>query len=158
MNRLMKTGLLALAMTTGASSVALAEGPRGAGMRGVDFETLDRTGDGLLTAEDVALAAEARFAAIDTDGDGQVTEAEFLAGVAARSEERAAAMFARLDADGDGVLSRDVLEARGQRGGGFERMIERFDADGDGGLSAEEFETARAEMREHGRRGFGRNR
>lgn len=157
-------GLAALVLTGGVAAAMAADGPRGdRGMRGADFETLDRTGDGILNADDFAAAAEARFAEFDTDGNGEVTEEEFIARAEARAAERAAGMFARLDADGDGVLSRDALEARGRGNGGrMARMIERFDADGDGGLSAEEFATLRAEMRdgrgERGRHGHDRNR
>jgi len=150
MNQSMKLGLAALVFAGGMTGIASADGPRGErGMGQVDFETLDRTGDGLLTGEDFAAAADARFAELDADGDGEVTEAEFLERAGENAAERAAEMFARLDADGDGVLSRDVFEARGaDRGRGMGRMIARFDSDGDGAIDAGEFETARAEMRE----------
>lgn len=156
MKRLLITGAAALALSTALTGAAAAQN---GGPRGADFETLDRTGDGRLTAEDIVQAADARFAEIDANGDGDVTEAEFLAHAEANAATRAARIFARLDADGDGVLSRDVLEARGgKRMGGLERLIDRFDADGDGGLDEAEFETARAELRERGGPRWGRNR
>jgi len=154
MKSILTIGLAAL-LLTGGLTVAGADTPRGErGPRGLDFGTLDRTGDGLLAPDDLEATAEARFAEFDADGNGEVTEAEFITHARAQAGDRAAAMFDRLDSDGDGILSRDVLEARGGRmGAGLERMIERFDADGDGALSAEEFDTARAEMRgNHGGR------
>lgn len=150
MKQSMKLGLAALVFAGGLAGIAGADAPRGERSMGqVDFETLDRTGDGLLTGEDFAAAADARFTEFDADGDGDVTEAEFLERARENAAERAAEMFARLDADGDGVLSREVFEARGaDRGRGMGRMIARFDSDGDGAIDAGEFETARAEMRE----------
>lgn len=119
----------------------------------MNFETLDADGSGEITPEDLASLADTRFSDVDTNGDGSVSRDEFVAAHVARAEKRAAQRFERLDADGDGVLSRDVLEARGGKHRGA-RMIERFDTDGSGGVSAEEFEEARAHMRE--RRGEGR--
>ena len=149
---LMTTSLIALG-----SGAALA---RDRGGEPMSFETLDVDGSGEITAEDLAALADNRFDGFDTNGDGSVSQDEFVAAHVARAEERAAEMFARLDADGDGALSRDVLESRrgGERRGA--RMIERFDTDGSGGVSAEEFEEARAHMRERRgeRRGFGKHR
>lgn len=112
------------------------------------FEALDIDGSGEITAEDIEALRAERFAAVDTNGDGSISEAEFIAQAEARAAERAAAMFARLDADGDGALSRDVLE---RRGGPriSERMISRADTDKSGGVSAEEFEAAHERMAEH---------
>ncbi|MEM9708419.1 MAG: EF-hand domain-containing protein [Pseudomonadota bacterium] len=155
-------GLSALLVGAIAVTSVHAEGRRGFGLNDVDFSTLDATGDGILTAEDMAARATERFESFDADGNGEVTEAEFLARASANAQERATELFDRLDADGDGVLSRDAIEA--QRGGdrrvrGFERMIERFDEDGDGGLSEAEFETARETISERrgGRDGPRRN-
>ncbi len=50
---------------------------------------------------------------MDTDGDGSVSKAEFLAGAEAR--------FTKMDKNGDGVLTKDDMPARpegGRRGGG----------------------------------------
>ena len=56
---------------------------------------------------------------MDTDGDGSVSKAEFVAGAEAR--------FTKMDKNGDGVLTKDDMPARpeggrrgGRRGGGEE--------------------------------------
>ncbi|QMU56891.1 MAG: calcium-binding protein [Boseongicola sp.] len=114
----------------------------------VSFETLDVDGSGEIDMADLDALKAQRFAEIDTDSDGQVSEAEFLAHAEAKGNERATKMFSRLDADDDGFLSRDVLENRG-RGGFGERMISRADTDDSGGINAEEFEVMQERMAEH---------
>jgi EF hand len=72
-----------------------------------------------LTRAAVQAAVQARFAEVDSDRDGFVTEAEARARVEAhraerreRRGERRAARFARLDANGDGSISRAEFDAR----------------------------------------------
>jgi len=117
-----------------------------------DFETLDVDGSGEITAEDIATLRQNRFSEMDTDGNGSISEAEFVAGASAQSEERATKMFAHLDTDGDGQLGQDTLANAGKRGM-HTRMIERFDTDGSGGVSEEEFAELKKRMRgkRHGR-------
>ena len=153
--------LLASSLIAMGAGAAMAKGPGGAQM---DFETLDVDGSGEITAEDLAALKENRFGEVDTDGDGSVSQAEFVAAASARAAERASEQFTRLDADGDGTLSRDVLEGRG-RGDVGERMLSRLDADESGGISAEEFEAAKDRMAERRngndrdeKRGWGKHR
>lgn len=149
--------LLASTMVLLGAGVATAQGQRGESM---NFETLDVDGSGEITTEDLTALRDNRFAELDSNGDGVVSQEEFVAAQVARSTERATEMFERLDADGDGTLSRDVIE-NGRRGGMGERMISRFDEDESGGISAEEFEEAQArfgERRKGGRGDHGKRR
>ncbi|MEM7718234.1 MAG: EF-hand domain-containing protein [Pseudomonadota bacterium] len=121
------------------------------------FETLDVDGSGEITTEDLTTLRDQRFAEIDGNGDGSISQDEFIAAQAARTEERATRMFDRLDADGDGTLSRDVIE-NGRRGDFGERMLTRLDADNSGGISAEEFEEAQARFQDRRRGDHGKRR
>ena len=87
----------------------------------------------------------------DTDGDGRISRAEFLA--------QADARFARLDTNGDGVITADEMAARAEamreRRGGFQRadgdippssvapqgggMFDRLDANHDGKVTRDEY-------------------
>ena len=114
--------------------------------------TLIATGAILLLAGP-ALAAPKGAAALDANGDGKVTLAEFQAG-------RGGQMMERLDANKDGKLSRDEFSAMrkakakakaktkteasapatAKAGKGADRMWSRVDADNDGFLSRGEMD------------------
>ena len=158
----MENGTLKIALATAlivmGTGVAMAKGP--GGDRALPtFEELDADASGEITTEDFATLRDNRFAEMDSNGDGSVSEAEFVAAAQTKSAERAAEQFGRLDADGDGALSRDVLESRG-RGGMGERMLSRLDEDNSGGVSAEEFDAGmeRFAERRGKRKGHGRDR
>lgn len=80
-----------------------------------------------------AMHMEERFSALDSDGDGRITEAEMQA--------KRSRYFADADANADGVLDRQELEAliEARRKARMDRRFARLDANGDGGISAEEF-------------------
>ena len=79
------------------------------------FAEADANGDGSVTAAELSAFAEAEraerrerrqaemFKRLDTDGNGSVSEAEFLA--------RPDRMFERADANGDGVVTAEEREA-----------------------------------------------
>jgi len=58
------------------------------------------------------------FAAMDADGDGAVTLAEFTAFAQTRAATRAERMFTRVDADGDGMVTQAEIEAAREMHGG----------------------------------------
>ncbi|MEP6939503.1 MAG: EF-hand domain-containing protein [Rudaea sp.] len=96
---------------------------------------LDAAAKGYVTAEDFAVAAQKRFASIDTQGTGKLTFEQFSAARPGRLEHLAFAVqrtdggagaagthtgfhekfaqaaFAQLDANGDGVVTRDEFVA-----------------------------------------------
>lgn len=93
--------------------------------------------------------AQARFAALDADGDGTVSRDEVLAAAG----ERAQARFERMRPDEDGIVRR---EGRGDRGKRVAEQFSRLDTNSDGMISLEEYEAgwrARADRTEqrHGR-------
>ena len=101
-----------------------------------------------------------RVASMDSDGDGMVTQAEF---VAARpddvSEEQATSLFASFDSEDAGTLSVDALSEAMAQGPGqappgppppsdtgddtLSSLFSTLDSDGDGVVSQEEFLAAR---------------
>ncbi|MEM6887063.1 MAG: calcium-binding protein [Pseudomonadota bacterium] len=130
-------------VVTSTSLLAREQGPR----EPISFEALDTNGDGQITQQEMSATRDARFSDVDTDGDGLLSLEELEAQGAARAKTRAERMMERLDANADGALSSDELAAR-DRGG---KMFERADSNGDGAISKEEFDSARAALRERGR-------
>lgn len=84
--------------------------------------------------------AEAHMAvslqALDTDGDGMVSGAEFSEGT------RGAGLYARYDTDGDGMVSEAEFDAAN---------LSFYDTDGDGMISEAEFEGVAADFGPGGR-------
>ncbi|MFN3615719.1 MAG: EF-hand domain-containing protein, partial [Rubrimonas sp.] len=68
---------------------------------------LDRDAFAAEMAADAAARAARMFERLDRDGDGLLSAEE----LAPRRPERRAAMFDRIDADGDGVVTREEAEA-----------------------------------------------
>lgn len=77
----------------------------------------------------------------DSDGDGAVSQQEFLAAQAERAQRR----FSEMDTDGDGMLTRAELADRWARRGPM-RDFGRVDTDGDGAVSLSELQAVRPEL------------
>lgn len=72
-----------------------------------------------LNAADESKKKGGGFTGADTDGDGKVSQAEFVASVKGRLDETAAkARFAELDKNGDKSLSREEFAAGADKKGG----------------------------------------
>jgi hypothetical protein len=113
----------------------------------VQFETLDRDGDGQISREEIEEQRNDRFKDADLNGDGLLSLEEMQQNAAMRAKDRAEQMHARLDRNGDGFISAEEAEP----GPRAERRFDRLDSDGDGAISKAEFESARTRMRErHG--------
>lgn len=91
-----------------------APGAHGGHGRGGMMARADTNGDGMISRAEYMAQAEARFARMDKNGDAEhkITHADFMA--------KAEARFAKLDANGDGQISPDEMKAA------MERMHERM--------------------------------
>lgn len=129
------TSLIALAVAgTFAAGVAMAQpGPDGPGEApGAEFlaerfAEVDTNGDGVITEAEARAKAEADFAAADTDGNGSLDEDEARAAHEARREERHAAFEAAREA------------RRAGRGDGPGRGFEHVDDNDNGAIDEDEF-------------------
>lgn len=118
MNRTSLLGGLAALALLAAGGVAVAQQatnrPAAPAMRA------DADGDGRISQAEFVGRRLDRLRAADANGDGSVSVEERQAMRQARHAARADARFARLDADGDGAISRAEFDAahaaRGERG------------------------------------------
>ncbi|RMG36466.1 MAG: hypothetical protein D6725_10470 [Planctomycetota bacterium] len=111
-----------------------------------NFIRFDADADDRLTLEEwlrrgegVELTVEQQFRLRDEDGDGRLTEAEFLRPVPEKHRRGAAVTFRAADGDGDGTLS--LAEFRGRPGtrGTTSAEFDDLDIDGDGRVTLAEF-------------------
>jgi hypothetical protein len=147
MNKTIGFSLAALLLA--GSSVALAHGPgdgechggRGRGP-GAHFDQLDTNKDGSLSQAEFLAKGDARFAQADTNKDGKLTKEERQAVHQAHMKER----FAKHDKNGDGKLTKDEL------GRMPEQFQKRLDSNGDGAITQAEMAAHRGEMmKNHGK-------
>ena len=130
-------GAALIALMVAGSGAVLA---RGEG-RGHEFSALDTDGDGQITQAEIQAMADARFSSLDTDDDGTLSLEELIKGASERVAERAEKMIKRFDSNADGKLSADEMPRRGGDREG--KMFKRADADGNGSISQEEFDAMR---------------
>ena len=107
---------------------------------------LDANENGLIERNEIESAKNAKFATIDTNGDGGLSMDELYAYREAKRVERRARRFARQDVNGDGLIGPEEFQSR--RMSRFDRM----DLDGDGQITAEHWASQRNGDRRHGRR------
>lgn len=112
-----------------------------------DFATVDTDGDGQITEAEMTAFRAAKMAEVDQDKDGFVSADEMRAEMLARIEARLGQMVAhrmeKQDQNGDGKLGPDEF-GPGERA---DKMFDRADENGDGKLSKAEVEAMQAHMR-----------
>lgn len=105
---------------------------------GVQFEDLDKDGNGYLSSTELqgasGAAADASSATIDTDQDGQVSRDEFIAHQERSEMTNSASSMASSDQVG-GAASSDPT-------GGSDMSFDSLDQNGNGYLSEDEFQSA----------------
>ena len=95
------------------------------------------TTKGGVTLQQFVMRHEKKMLAADTDGDGKVSKAEFIAAAKAGKGD-SAKRFAKLDRNGDGMLDKSEIDAM------LTKRFAKLDANGDGLASAEERAAAHA--------------
>ncbi|WP_293976074.1 signal transduction protein [Sphingomonas sp.] len=98
-----------------------------------------------MTLDQFRAAARPRMMALDSNGDGRISEKEFEARPGApkatgRRAKLAGRIFGRLDTNDDGALDSGEMDAM------LAKRFERMDTDGNGTLSAAEREAARGRL------------
>jgi Ca2+-binding EF-hand superfamily protein len=113
------------------------------------FAAVDADQDGTVSAEEAAEQADAVFAAMDANGDDQLTLEEFLAvdmgmgpgvnrpAMAARREARREARYKSFDADADGTVTHEEFLSQHQK------RFAGADRNGDGRTDPYEFRMMR---------------
>lgn len=147
MKTALSTLTLAAMIAAGLSTSALADrGPRHM-MPMIDFYAIDTNKDGKITQDEIAAHHKARISEADTSADGKLSPGELVVmhqkARAARELDRVSEMIEQFDDDKDGFLS----EAEMPKGPESGRMFDRVDTDGDGAISREEMEAVGEKLR-----------
>lgn len=126
----------------------------------------DANKDGVITREEVSAAKKARFATIDTNGDGALSidemkvhhdevmakretkmkekMSEKMAGMKEKKQSRMNEHFAKMDKDGDGTLTFDEFGHAGEKD-----MFARMDSNGDGRITEDERKAGGKKIHKH---------
>ena len=140
-----------------ASLIALAAAPAfagadhgGHGKHGGWFKALDTDGDGKISQAEFDAAKADRFAKADADGDGKVTADEMKQAFERKHEERMKKHEARMEEhfkalDTDG----DGAVSEAEMQAHHVQMFSKLDADGDGFVSEEELKAHKKSHMEH---------
>ena len=146
-------GMMMRADTNGDGNISRAEFTAQAEAR---FARMDKNGDGFITADEMSgrsgRGPGGGLMAADTDQDGKISRAEFMA----QSSER----FAKLDTNGDGQISGDEMKAMMERMREGRRMGGRRGMGGEAAGAmmppAASRRRGRPDGRHHGHHGAGR--
>ena len=111
----------------------------------------DLNQDGQVTKAEFTQAAESRFYAADIDNDGFLTQEEHKTHREAERQNRKDQHFTKTDTNGDGLLSRDEVNAAGDKRKAHketrrQKFMEKYDTNLDGTLSDAERTVMKAEL------------
>jgi hypothetical protein len=146
MKRPMTYALIVAAVVGAGASLSHAPVAYGGGLQGGRghgdrmMHRLDLNGDGGISAVEASVVGAVRFLRFDTDGDGEITEAEMWVRIQRRIDERVTKRFAIMDRNGDGRLERAEFDETGTA------HFVRMDTDGDGRVSRDELRARRHRM------------
>jgi len=151
MNKSSIISAAAITITLGAASAATAQGPAQGDRPNHHVERFmmiyDTNGDGTVGQAEVAAEQTRLFGAVDVDGDGKLSVAEFRRRGRLIMRAGGATLFDMLDVNGDQQVTAEELH------GPKARWLKRYNTDGVEGLGAEELAAAlrSRERRHHGR-------
>lgn len=143
----MKTLVIGGLVALAVGGVAMAQD----GQRGP--RAADTDGDGRISQAEFVAGALQRFDSRDANRDGTATAEEARAAMEAHRAERRAGAFARLDTNSDGMISRTEFDARAEHRGegegrrGGGRGDRGHRGHGGGGIEADGVTRAEAETR-----------
>jgi hypothetical protein len=154
-----KISIIGMAASTAAFTIALATAgaalaqgqPPGADRSNTHVERFlmvyDANGDGTVSQAEIAAEQNRIFGAVDLDGDGKLSVAEFRRRGRLIMRTGGATLFDMLDVNGDQQVTAEELH------GPKARWLKRYNTDGADGLGAEELATAleRRQRRSHRR-------
>ena len=127
----------------------------------VEAPLFDVNDDGFLNWKEYRISprgtptVEQRFEGLDANGDGRLSENEYLHIIPSEQRRSARRTFCHIDSDGDGFTSREEWLGQGKGPLSVKTEFRSRDDDGDGHLTMEEFLGPVGEQwQAHGRRDF----
>ena len=136
MNSLLHASVLAVAIATLSGAPVQAAGQAATTSTDARFTGLDRDNNDLLSPDEYAAEARARFDAMDIDHNRNITVAEMdAADVQAEGEMSSAQKITLNDENKDGILSVDEHQAA------IEAQFAVVDANADGGIDLSELKS-----------------
>lgn len=137
----------ALAAATALPVAAEAKGPHGVNLA-ERFAAMDADQDGTVTNAEMRAFHAARFAAADANGDGKLSVEEMDTLRKAHRIERLQRMVAWMDTDGDGLIALEEMPNPAMR------PMARMDTNGDGAVSQEELKAAEERRKDRSQGGW----
>jgi hypothetical protein len=131
-------GAILLGLTGGALASKMHEG-RGGYMSAI-LAMVDGDNDGKITRAEADAFRDVQFAKFDADGNGSLSDDEYIALMEDFRRQMMLARFKRSDANGDGMISKDEMTDR------IGRMFVHMDRNDDGVIEGDEMRRGR-----HGR-------